>query len=756
MILNIISTILAFFCVFLTSSVSAAQQDTTNRVMVILINHLSLEDIRTMQTMDSGSWLNQGIVGAMNLRTAAEMNEWNNLITISSGTRAVGNASAGTAFMGYEKINGIPSKEVYQQLVGSSVQEADVLIPSFKQLVDNNKNQPYSITPGLLGETIKQRNGQVFVFGNSDKGEDHVRFAPLLGMDSRGIVAHGDISKRTTQADPERVYGLSTNYPYLLEKVQNHRSQAAVMVIELGDLYRLYSMKQAMDEAHFAKRKEQVLEETNDFMNQLLKGRTKEELILMVTPMVHSDAHASKSMMSPFIHIGGHRGEGSLSTPTTRQAGIIANVDVAPTILHWLGIEAPSDMIGRPIEVTGEPVGFWSEWEQIKHIYGTRSTVLYGYVTFQVVVLILSAAFWLLANPAHRMYDWVNRGLRFLLIVITLSPFLFLILPLFPVMQARLTIVFLLILGTGLSAALIRLPFPWLFLIISLVNWVPVLLDGIGAQSALMKRSYLGYDPIIGARYYGIGNEYMGVVIGSTILSFAMLLELTKRYIRTIQGLALTVFGLFLLFFSSPRWGTNAGGAITAITAYSTTFIRLFDIRINKRLVGWVVMIVIAGIGVLFAMNMTAVDQAQSHIGRAMQKLVSGDWQEIWNIIERKWAMNWKLIGVSSWSKVFITSLLVLGVLCYRPAGMIGRLSSRYPYAVRGFFGIIIGAFTALAVNDSGIVAAATTIIYMVVPLLFLGLKEKMGVGAKAYEEESIETPGLEANASPIAHNPSD
>ncbi|WP_134704693.1 hypothetical protein [Ammoniphilus sp. YIM 78166] len=739
MILNIISTILAFFCAFLTSSASAAQQDTTNRVIVILINHLSLEDIQTMQTMDSGTWLNQGIVGAMNLRTAAEINEWNNLITMNSGTRAVGNATAGAVFMGNERIKGIAAREVYQQLVGSDVREAAVVIPSFKQLVDNNKNQPYSIMPGLLGETIKLMNRQVFVFGNSDKGEELVRFAPLLAMDSRGTVQFGDVSQRTTLANPERVYGLSTNYPYLLAEVQKHRDQASLMVIELGDLYRLYSMKQPMDEAHFAKMKKQVFEETNDFMNRLLAGRTKEELVLLVTPMVHSDAHASKSMMSPFIHIGGHSGEGSLSTPTTRQAGIIANVDVAPTILHWLGIEAPSAMIGRPVQVVQEPTAFWAEWEQIKHVYGTRSTVLYGYVIFQVVVLILSAAFWLLANPAHRMYNWVNRTLRFLLIVITLSPFLFLILPMFPVMQAKLTIVFLLILGTGLSAAVIRLPFPWLFFIISLVNWAPVLLDGIGAQSALMKRSYLGYDPIIGARYYGIGNEYMGVVIGSTILSFAMLLELTKKYIRVIQGLALTVFGLFLVFFSSPGWGTNAGGAITAITAYSTSFIRLFDIRINKRLVGWVVMIGMAGMGVLFAMNMSAADQAQSHIGRAMQKLVSGDWQEIWNIIERKWAMNWKLIGVSSWSKVFITSLLVLGVLCYRPAGMIGRLSVKYPYAVRGFFGIIIGAFTALAINDSGIVAAATTIIYMVVPLLFLGLKEKMGVGGRvdrAYDGE--------------------
>ena len=33
-----------------------------------------------------------------------------------------------------------------------------------------------------------------------------------------------------------------------------------------------------------------------------------------------------------------------------------------------------------------------------------------------------------------------------------------------------------------------------------------------------IRYSFLGYDPVGGARYYGIGNEYMGILIGSAIM----------------------------------------------------------------------------------------------------------------------------------------------------------------------------------------------------------------------------------------------
>ncbi len=727
MIRKILSTIIALLCLFMTFPIDAKEQDPRKQVIVVLVNHLSLEDVRLMEQLPDAEWLEKGTLGAMNLRTAASISDVDNVVTMSSGSRATGSMEALQAFAGHEMIDGSLAVDVYRQLTGRLGMAESVYVPGYRYVWKANEDQPYKVIPGFLGKRLHEHRMTTAVLGNSDLGKQAFRFAPLFTMDQYGMVDKGNVSSQTVEKNPNRVYGVVTDYDFLLQQTNSY-DQESLITIELGDLYRLSSMKNAIEDELFVSSKENILRDINRFMSRLTASQREGQMILLLSPMVSPEAESDRSMMAPYFQITANKGKGILYTSTTKQPNMVANVDVAPTILQWLRIPAPREMMGRPVTMVQGEHAFWQEWELIKHIYSTRTDVLYGYVTFQVAILILATAFWYFAKSEYPYYRTFNHIIRFLLLIITLSPFMFLVLPVLPMIKhVGLTIVFLLIFGTALSAALIRLPFAWVFFLISLVNWVPILLDGIWLNSALMKRSYLGYDPIIGARYYGIGNEYMGVVIGSSILCLAMLLELTKRNRRLIQFLFMSVFLLYLVFFALPGWGTNAGGAITAVAAYCTSFVRLFDIQINRKYLFWGCLAVFMSLGSLFFVNMLGDDQAQSHIGRAMQSLVGGDWKEIFNIIERKLAMNWKLIGVSSWSKVFITSILILGFLCYRPSGVIRMLSKKYPYAIRGFFGIIIGAFTGLLVNDSGIVAAATTIVYMIVPLLFVGLKEKMG-----------------------------
>lgn len=726
MIQKVLSTFLVIFCLFQSLPIEAQEQTATKSVILVLVNHLSLEDIRQMEKLSGGEWLSTGTVGAMNLRTAGKINDVNNVVTIGSGVRSVGTMAATEAYMANDRKGGVYAGEWYSQLTGREVSKEAILVPNFKSVWKSNQDLSFTVIPGQIGENLHQLGLKTASIGNSDTGESRIRFGPLLAMDEYGLVDGGDISSKTTRAASDRVYGKATDYSYILKELKENR-QASFMTVELGDLFRLASAKDLMYEQQYQRMKTVVLGEINQFMKTLVSKQSQSQMILFLSPMVPAEAEANKSMMAPIVQITPEHTRGVLYTPTTRQSGIVANVDIAPTVMQWLEVPIPDHMMGRAMTTVEGKADFWKEWELIKHIYSTRSDVLVGYVSFQIVILILATAFWYFGRPVHPYYKIGNGILRFLLLMITLSPFLFLILPLFPTIEdVELTIAVLLLLGTALSAAVIRLSFPWIFLMVSLVNWLPVLIDGVIWNSMLMKRSYLGYDPIIGARYYGIGNEYMGVVIGSSILSLAMLLEITKRRPLWLRGLSMGVFGLYLLFFALPKWGTNAGGAITAVAAYLTSFVRLFDIRMNRRYLFWGAVAVLITLGSLFTANMIGDDQAQSHIGRAMNKLVQGDLIEIRNIIERKLAMNWKLIGVSSWSKVFITSIVLLGFICYRPLGMIGNLNKKFPYVIRGFFGIIIGAFTALIVNDSGIVAAATTIIYMIVPMLFLGLKERL------------------------------
>ncbi|HPF20499.1 MAG TPA: hypothetical protein PLC88_04095, partial [Syntrophomonas sp.] len=234
----------------------------------------------------------------------------------------------------------------------------------------------------------------------------------------------------------------------------------------------------------------------------------------------------------------------------------------------------------------------------------------------------------------------------------------------------------------------------------------------------LIKSSLLGYDPMTGARYYGIGNEYMGILIGSSIAVGTALYEKYKH--RLLLFIIAVFFTSQCYLIAGPTLGANSDGLLTAPVAFLVTFLLLRQVKISFRAVVGIfgaVLMVAAG-GTMYDMQRPA--ELQTHIGRAANQIAAGGWQEILLIIKRKVGMNIKLIRYTIWSYVFMVILLVLSLLLVHPIGAMRQLRQQYPAVFNGFIGIITAALVALLVNDSGIVAASTTSIYLVFPILLL------------------------------------
>ncbi|MDP3044749.1 MAG: hypothetical protein Q8N93_04970, partial [Bacillota bacterium] len=75
-------------------------------------------------------------------------------------------------------------------------------------------------------------------------------------------------------------------------------------------------------------------------------------------------------------------------------------------------------------------------------------------------------------------------------------------------------------------------------------------------------------------------------------------------------------------------------------------------------------------------------------------------------------------------SRVFLATLGGFALLFFRPVGQMPEFKQQYPDLFRGFVGIILGAIVALIVNDSGVVAAATTMIFAGLPLMYIFLED--------------------------------
>ena len=107
-------------------------------------------------------------------------------------------------------------------------------------------------------------------------------------------------------------------------------------------------------------------------------------------------------------------------------------------------------------------------------------------------------------------------------------------------------------------------------------------------------------------------------------------------------------------------------------------------------------------------------DDSQTHIGRTLALIEEEGIISLFTIAYRKLDMNIRLIKYTVWSRVFLVSLFMIVALLYRPVGLLKEVLEENKILGYGLLGATVGSITSLFVNDSGIVTAATTMIYAV------------------------------------------
>jgi hypothetical protein len=559
-------------------------------------------------------------------------------------------------------------------------------------------------------------------------GDEDGRFAPLLLMDFAGTVPYGLMGGQLQRRDAGMPHGLATDFDRLWRQVRQVKRPAAV-IMEIGDLHRLYEEQALYDPEAFRIAKRKVLAEMDAFLGKLYAGLGADDALWLFSPMPNKDALKQNRLLAPWVIMeSGASAQRILMSPSTRQPGIVSNLDFAPTMLDFFDVEPPPSMTGEPVKASVRPDGFarlMDDLEHIRNVYTVRPRLLYPYVSYEIAVLLLG----LLA--ALTGWRRAARWLRLPLLSLLVGPAVMLLLGYLSWWKEP-AVVAGFVAGTAvLTWAAGRMGGLRPLLAIAALNAGLILLDGLAFDAAGMKRSVLGYDPNYGARYYGIGNEYMGVLVGSVVLFVSIFLHhwskkadaaRKERAVSMAVGAGLAAVTFYLAL---PMFGTNAGGAISAAVAFGFGWMRWFTGTCGQPIPWRKLSAVVAGFGalalaVLWISNMAipAAAGQESHIGKAMRRLFSGDIEAIGLIVIRKLEMNFHLINVSVWSRLLATSLAVIAVLVLRPLGLFRRWQERFPLIMHGFSANAVGAITALLVNDSGIVSAATIIICVAAPML--------------------------------------
>lgn len=696
------------------------------KVIVIDMNRVNMDNMSRFKSI-SGLIDKSAFIGQMNIRGDKGYDDRRNYASIGSTGRV--NILPETR-ISFEKSTE-DQKKIYQAATGTKALNINLDNINFIDFYNQNKGE-YKSSIGYLGQTLSSNGKKIGVLGNSDYYDSTGQFVKnrdfcLAVMDSRGRIHDGvldGINKKKTNFP----YGIGTDYKKLREETKRLYESSDLLFVELGDTFRLDEYKENLNKNTYAKMKRMVYSEANKYIASTLKMAGDNDTIYIIGSFPSRLDYKNNRRLAPVIRIDkSEKGSGLLETSTTRRKGVIANIDLGVDILNRFGLKNKF-MNGRVIKSVPMENSFeylQKDYKKIIAISSIRMSIINIYVTIIVASWIICAlALWKKEKIPQKHRGKVLNVLKEFVKLGLIMPLAFLTAP---ILQARtepgvaLSIIAATIVYYLAGRVLFKNDDMKQICLFASAMIAIIVVDS-ALYTPLMESNIMSYDPMIGARYYGIGNEYEGVTIGSAIIAFAILLEH-----KSIKRWMVVPFLMLVLFTSAyPAMGANVGGAISECVAYIVFILLIYDIKIDFKK-AFMILLATGGLVVAFAIADIALGLG-SHLGNFVNQILANGPMEIVNVFARKIEMNVKLAQTTVWVNILLAGLAILALIIFRPNKNFAAMKAKYPLIYKGYLSIMVGCIVTLFVNDSGIISSATDSIYLLIPIIIIMINEKMSI----------------------------
>lgn len=362
-------------------------------------------------------------------------------------------------------------------------------------------------------------------------------------------------------------------------------------------------------------------------VDELIAQRPKDELlIVMQTP---PDFRAPQLLPTGIVGLGPAKG---LTSNTTHQDGLIAGIDVLPTVLHHLGLKVPRSVKGQQILITGshDATALTKLSDRLRVISARRFPALETVLATWLAVLLIGGV---LAD--RRGVRWAMRvgGLAFcwMLTVLLITG------ALAPSRGTEMALIAILSFGLAmLTDAFVR--WPRALLVPCAAAVVAYSLD-LANGSELIIRSLLGPNPRFGSRFYGLGNELEASL---PVLLFVALAVLLQGRGRTRAG-ALTFAGAGLVFgaiVGSGRLGADVGGVLTVGAGTAVAVLLMLPGGVTRRALALAVAAPVAALGALAVIDL--VTGGDSHFTRTV--LQADGSNALLDIVKRRYELAFSVL----------------------------------------------------------------------------------------------------------------
>jgi hypothetical protein len=418
----------------------------------------------------------------------------------------------------------------------------------------------------------------------------------------------------------------------------------------------------------------------------LARQRTTGELLIVVQRRPQASSGELLWTAAAGLPGGGGR---ELSSQSTNQRGLIAAFDLAPTILEHLGLTPiPPDMRGKPIETDGalRSASLRALMVRLRVIGGRRLKAL-GCLLAAWALLLTLASRW------PRARSWAMRagalGVLWAPVVVLIPA------ALEPSAALECLLIALACMGLGaLTDALI--PWPRAPLAPAIAAILVLSADALGGTQLLM-RSLLGPNPILGARFYGIGNELKS---GLAVLVLAAVAAALQPAVRSRRAaLTIACAGVLLAVVEgSARIGAGVGGVILVSFGFAVATIMLVPGSLSRKRALIVLISPVAGLVALAGIDLATAHGGGHFTGSVLHVRSVGD---VRDVIVRRYGAAWGELRNHAMPVATGLALLSSGFALRRRARLLAPVGGDPGWLAALCGGLAAGVIGAL-VEDSG------------------------------------------------------
>lgn len=570
---------------------------------------------------------------------------------------------------------------------------------------------------GLLGSALRRAGKGTVFLGNADLPWKPKRGAKTMISDDYGAVGREVSDQSILRVDPEFPFGYATDYQKIGALVLDALPASDLILVETGDLERLEGYRGIMTEERWRFWRSEILTRIDHMLGQLRAAVPPETGIVV---FVATPSSADAGNVPPFLPLlidQQQEEPGLLTSSATREQGLITSVDLGALLMDLVvgkqeGMEQIRTTPGTWQDLQHKSTYWWINLQQ-------RTVILRIYIYLLLCLLLITL---FLPFTSWRRLTALTREV---LPTLAFLPLTLLLLAPFKVTSWP-ALTGLIILGVGGQWALARWLFPTRLLAYRglLCSTALIILGDLLLGSKLMLASLFGPSRVLGLRFYGLGNEYLGVLLGTLLLGTADVLIQSPG--RKWTGMLL---GVVVLLIFSPSGGANFGGGVAL--AYGTWLICR---RIKPRKVAKVncllfSLCLLAGLGFQL---LKSGQGGRSHLDQALDLLRLGAWDLVLAIAVRKVQMNLGLIKYSPLGYLLLVGFILFIIGLNRVERVAGCDQHKAGWYWTGMMITVNTGLLALLVNDSGIVVLAPMVIYPLILLAELWMaQERKGLYAR-------------------------